>query len=376
MIKSIKLNLKNIVSIIFLPLLVEFCFDVFVDIEHGRWDVEHYFWFFLLGIVVYVALEMNKKSTKDYFSFFLWEVLFKYQVVIIALIFNINSYIRFANDVNIEQSVQQYESEIAKLTATSVPDLNLAAQSELTAPKITEKSDHDAKRFLASNTVSQLQSFHEKVKAVMANNNVSTQSLTKEQEMHLMNIGMQLAQYAQSKQWEAFEKVVLAESGDVDTLTALTNAAIALSAPVDMIENFVNQGAQIFPTSTLHALSQGRIEFVKQLENFGVNIVDESSELHVLDMAMMMPMPAESFEFLLDKPFDLMSYKSSMGIDTLGIAIVNAPINPTASPRIIQSLLIKGAELNSHHIELLQRLSKDRPEIHTNIVNLLPVLGT
>lgn len=375
MIKSINISLKNIIIVIMLPLLVQAGFDIFTEMDAAHWDTGRYFMVFVGGVFVYLTYE-RIKPFKSVVGKICLEVFFKNQILIIVIMINVSNYIRMASDVSYHQTVQEPDVETANSANTNTSGLNSLPQSELTAPKIMEKSDHDAKRFLASNTVSQLQSFHEKVKAVMANNNVSTQSLTKEQEMHLMNIGMQLAQYAQSKQWEAFEKVVLAESGDVDTLTALTNAAIALSAPVDMIENFVNQGAQIFPTSTLHALSQGRIEFVKQLENFGVNLVDDSSELHVLDMAMMMPMPAESFEFLLDKSFDLMSYKPSMGIDTLGIAIVNAPINQTASPRIVQSLLTKGAELNSHHIELLQRLSKDRPDIHTKIVKLLPVLGT
>ena len=92
-------------------------------------------------------------------------------------------------------------------------------------------------------------------------------------------------------------------------------------------------------------------------------------------MAMMMPMPAESFEFLLDKSFDLMSYKPSMGIDTLGIASQNAPINPTASPRFVQALLNKGVQLNSHHVELLQRIVIERIDIHADIVKLSPDLG-
>lgn len=358
-----------------LPLLVQAGFDIFTEMDAAHLDTGRYFMVFVGGVFVYLTYE-RIKPFKSVVGKICLEVFFKNQILIIVIMINVSNYIRMASVVSYQQSDQEFKLEAVTPTNSTVPKLNLQTQSVLSTRKLRERSGTYSKKFIASNTVSQLQSFHEKVKVVMANANVSAQSLTKEQEMHLMNIGMQLAQYAQSKQWEAFEKVVLAESGDVDTLTALTNAAIALSAPVDMIENFVNQGAQIFPTSTLHALSQGRIEFIRKLENFGVNIVDESSELHVLDMAMMMPMPAESFEFLLDKPFDLMSYKSSMGIDTLGIAIVNAPINPTASPRIVQSLLTKGAELNSHHIELLQRLSKDRPEIHTNIVNLLPVLGT
>ena len=294
-----------------LPLIIELGFEIFTANRIETWNVGRYFIIFLGGIAVYLTYE-KVKPFNNIIANIAWESLYKNQILIIVVFINVNSYIRHTSDVSYQHNAQEYESEIANSTTTNTSGLNSLPQSELTAPKLAERIELPVERFIATDDVNQLQSFHEKVKVVMANANVSAQSLTKEQEMHLMNIGMQLAQYAQSNQWDEFEKIVLAESADPDKLTALTNAAIALGAPVDMIENFVNQGAQIFPTSTLHALSQGRIGFVKQLENFGVNLVDDSSELHVLDMAMMMPMPAESFEFLLDKPFDLMSYKSSL----------------------------------------------------------------
>ena len=374
MIKSINISLKNIIIVIMLPLLVQAGFDIFTEMNVPHWDTGRYFMVFLASVFVYLTYE-RIKPFKSVVGKICLEVFFKNQILIIVIMINVSNYIRMASDVSYQQSDQEFKLEAVPPTNSTVPKLNLQTQSVLSTRKLQERSGTSSKKFIASDTVSQLQSFHEKVKVVMANANVSAQSLTKEQEMHLMNIGMQLAQYAQRNQWDEFEKIVLAESADPDKLTALTNAAIALGAPVDMIENFVNQGAQIFPTSTLHALSQGRIEFVKQLENFGVNLVDDSSELHVLDMAMMMPMPAESFEFLLDKSFDLMSYKPSMGIDTLGIAIVNAPINPTASPRFVQALLNKGVQLNSHHVELLQRIAIERPDIHADIVKLSPDLG-
>lgn len=357
-----------------LPLLVQAGFDIFTEMDAAHWDTGRYFMVFVGGVFVYLTYE-RIKPFKSVVGKICLEVFFKNQILIIVMIINVSNYIRMASDGSYQQSDQEFKLEAVTPTNSTIPKLNLQTQSVLSNGKLQERSGTSSKKFIASDTVSQLQSFHEKVKVVMANSNVSTQSLTKEQEMHLMNIGMQLAQYAQSKQWEAFEKVVLAESGDVDTLTALTNAAIALSAPVDMIENFVNQGAQIFPTSTLHILSQGRLGFVHDLENFGVNIVDDSGELHILDMALMIPMPEESFEFLLEKSFDLHSYKSSLGIDTLGIAIVNAPINRKVAPFVIQSLLNKGVQVNTHHEQLLQKLAQDNPLIHAEILKSCPSLG-
>ena len=214
MIKSIKFNPKDVVLIILLPLLVEFSFDVFTDEMFGKWDVERYFMYFLYGMGVYIILEIEKPSKTNFFSLIFWLVLFKYQVLIISVIFNVNGYNRQKSIESYHQTVQEPDVETANSTSTNTSGLNSLPQSELTAPKLAERIELPVERFIASDDVNQLQSFHEKVKVVMANANVSAQSLTKEQEMHLMNIGLQLAQYVQRNQWDEFEKIVLAESAD------------------------------------------------------------------------------------------------------------------------------------------------------------------
>ena len=86
-----------------------------------------------------------------------WLVLFKYQVLIISVIFNVNGYNRQKSIESYHQTVQEPDVETANSTTTNTSGLNSLPQSELTAPKLAERIELPVERFIASDDVNQLQ---------------------------------------------------------------------------------------------------------------------------------------------------------------------------------------------------------------------------
>jgi hypothetical protein len=75
--------------------------------------------YIIYGVCVYGILDIEKPSKSNFFSLIVWHGLFKFQVLIIALIFNVNSYNRHKSIESYYQNIQEPEVEIVTSTTTT-----------------------------------------------------------------------------------------------------------------------------------------------------------------------------------------------------------------------------------------------------------------
>jgi hypothetical protein len=130
------------------------------------------------------------------------------------------------------------------------------------------------------------------------------------------------------------------------------------------------------PTSLLSKLQQKKFDELDKFENYGVTLASEAlGKMNVLDLALLSPLSPESFDYSMKKIVDAGEYKTMVGADTLGIALMNADKNPTLIPYFVQQLLRNNAEVTEQHFLILKKMKADNPRIYEELILSVPEFG-
>lgn len=195
-------------------------------------------------------------------------------------------------------------------------------------------------------------------------------------EQRYAEYGKKLTEFALAQDWIGF-KTYLEEMVhiDSDAIHAGVNVAVLLGASSEFIDELIVQGGEIESSMLFPILQRGDIAQVKKLENYGLDVNQANlGEINMVDLALMSRSSPEVIEFLLNRNIDITTYKESLAIDTLGIAIVNAGMNADHITNIISKLIQNGAEINAHHRQLMSSLKRENPMTYEELLAGFPEL--
>jgi hypothetical protein len=91
-----------------------------------------------------------------------------------------------------------------------------------------------------------------------------------------------------------------------------------------------------------------------------------------LYLALMSNLAPESFEYALAKTDSVEQFKPLVVTDSLGITLVSATANPDYTSYFVQLLLREGAIVTVQHLNILQRVKVESPEIYEELILAVP----
>lgn len=185
-----------------------------------------------------------------------------------------------------------------------------------------------------------------------------------------------LYNYAKNNNWDSFLEVVYSSvDAYEDMLTAGLNVALMLSAPPEIIYKLMNDGAEIYPTSLYTRFNEANVDYLLELENLGVDFsMLQPMNFKMIDLTFLTHTHSNVFNFVLERNASDLNQVNEIGLDSLGMAIVNAQINPDKTVYFISTLIQHGAMINSDHKTLLTNLKADSPNLYAEIVAGIPQL--
>ena len=186
--------------------------------------------------------------------------------------------------------------------------------------------------------------FYETVLLSIFEGNKGTKLNSEEQQSVIKHSEM-LTKLGKEQRWDEFELYLK----QIDDLTqqvidemALTIATIT-AAPIEFIESIMNRGIEIPIESVLLLLENEDVAYLQELENLGLNFnIFTDKNMNPVDVASIVRTSLPMFDYLLSKSHDL-SQKNDFGLDSLGVAITNAPANLYQNNQYISKLLNAGS---------------------------------
>lgn len=178
------------------------------------------------------------------------------------------------------------------------------------------------------------------------------------------------------KDWTKMHLLIAEYSNELpDSLNIATNLLLMYGAPMQEIEYYLGQGAEVTVPATLSLIANGQIDEMIKLENYGVSYSSEQFlQMSMLDLALMNKLPPESFDFLLARVQNVSEFKKEIKVDTLAIALLTAEQHSKNAPKFIESLLKKdGVNFTEQHRAILDKLKKISPDLADDIIAQVPV---
>nr|WP_136251241.1 hypothetical protein [Ningiella ruwaisensis] len=177
------------------------------------------------------------------------------------------------------------------------------------------------------------------------------------------------------KDWTKMHLLIAEYSNELpDSLNIATNLLLMYGAPMQEIEYYLGQGAEVSVPATLSLIANGQIDEMIKLENYGVSYSSEQFlQMSMLDLALMNKLPPESFDFLLARVQNVSEFKKEIKVDTLAIALLTAEQHSKNAPKFISSLLKKdGVNFTEQHRAILDKLKKSSPDLADDIIAQVP----
>lgn len=89
-------------------------------------------------------------------------------------------------------------------------------------------------------------------------------------------------------------------------------------------------------------------------------------------LALMSNLAPESFEYALAKTDSVEQFKPLVVTDSLGISLASATANPDYTSYFVQLLIREGAIVTMQHLNILQRVKVESPEIYEELILAVP----
>lgn len=184
--------------------------------------------------------------------------------------------------------------------------------------------------------------------------------------------GVKFSALIAKNDWAGLESLVQDYSKSwPEALNVGANLMLMYGAPIEQLEKYLSMGAQVAPAATLSLVAQGRVTELEKLENFGINYSSELPlQMSMLDMALLSPLPMESFNFLLDRTEDISKFKPEMKLDTLAITLLAAEVNQELSPVFVDAIMKKdGVKITEQHRKIIDVLQKTSPKLANDLLS-------
>jgi len=188
--------------------------------------------------------------------------------------------------------------------------------------------------------------------------------------------GFKLGAALQNKDWSQFHLLVKEYSNRLDDIhTIAANLALMFGAPASEYEHYIHTGGKVEISSLFQLIKQGRIEDLENLKSLGVDINKKlPGEMSLLDIALTQPLSLEMFNYLFDQNSDIFSFNETLGIDTFGIALVHARINPDNTVNFVKKLVDNGVTFTEQHSQLMTQIKRENSNLYQQIVGHSPTL--
>lgn len=175
--------------------------------------------------------------------------------------------------------------------------------------------------------------------------------------------------------WEELLEYVDANSADNPEISnVIINVGALSEMPIDIMIELSNRGGIVNPDTLLRMIIQERYADVLTLENFGSDLSTElQGKTNVLHLALLSPLPPKAFDFILSRT-GVIDEVGVMGVDTLGVAIINAATNREHIVQYLNYLIDEGATIKKQHKVLMAGLYRDSEKLYNEIVDSIPQL--
>jgi hypothetical protein len=372
------------VWLFYLPLAIFAIGYMISEIIRTYFSITDLFLYLALGFFANFAHKYAIKNIVTYkFRFGLGKVPFAYIVPSATIVFAFALLVTAPQvlELNaniIEQSPNESNSQDIKNVIGTTDDVGASIQQAIESDEGGEEKEDLTPVFLLDLTSEtpaseQFYSFLQELISKLQPNVV----FEGQERQYYHDFGMRFSQLVRDKDWAGVDNLLEElSSKNPDSLDMFVNLLVMRNAPFDVIENYLAQGGQIMPTSLLSKLQQKKFDELDKFENYGVTLASEAlGKMNVLDLALLSPLSPESFDYSMKKIVDAGEYKTMVGADTLGIALMNADKNPTLIPYFVQQLLRNNAEVTEQHFLILKKMKADNPRIYEELILSVPEFG-
>lgn len=215
-------------------------------------------------------------------------------------------------------------------------------------------------------------SLHEQfTNILMTNSDIkSVEIISKRDEQIILDFSTVLYDFMRNKDWVNFLEHTELHSHIQETITISLNSAIASGAPIELVQTLNNMGGEFSPVSLTPQFGSGDLEYIQSVENLGLSLTDQHAfSMSLVDISLMVPTHPDVFEYVIQQNLQYISDYNEIGLDPIGMAIVNASVNHRNVGSYIKKLHNSGAIINSHHKYLMALLKKENQQIYTQITN-------
>jgi hypothetical protein len=151
---------------------------------------------------------------------------------------------------------------------------------------------------------------------------------------------------------------------------------ILKSSSDELFLKLTNHGASYNLSSAIMTLNYDNANGLKLLHQAGVDIHEPVfSDITLLDISLAQKNTKQSILYMLEQNFSYNEYKPELGLDTVGVAIINSVKHPKYASLYSTKMVEQGAKFNKHHLQLLEQVAQENPELYTEIKVVVPGLG-
>jgi len=179
----------------------------------------------------------------------------------------------------------------------------------------------------------------------------------------------------QEKKWsELLHFIDFETETPIETASLIMNAAVHFDAPDELYLKLANKGGELISTSLLTLVQRDQFDIVLKMENYGAILNSEILEnTNILHFAMLTPLTPKSFDFLINR-VDLIDDVGQLGVDIIGLSIVNANTNANYISHYLNRMIEQGASIKPQHLLLMEGLKKEHENVYNEIIEVIPEL--
>lgn len=191
----------------------------------------------------------------------------------------------------------------------------------------------------------------------------------------ILDFSKVLYDFMRTKDWVNFLEHTELHSHMQETVSISLNSAIASGAPIELVQTLNNMGGEFSPLSLTPQFGSGDLKYIQSVENLGLSLTGKHAfSMSLVDISLMVPTHPDVFEYVIQQNLQYISDYNEIGLDPIGMAIVNASVNHPNVGSYIKKLHNSGAIINSHHKYLMALLKKENQKIYKKITNEEPGL--
>lgn len=201
-------------------------------------------------------------------------------------------------------------------------------------------------------------------------------SMTQQDKQVIADFSNILYDFMLAKDWQNFLEHTQLHSHLEGIVTISLTTAVASGAPIELVHTLINMGGEFSPVSLTPQFGSGDLEYIQSIENLGVNLTGKHAfSMSLVDISLMVPTQPNVFDYVMQQNLQYISDYNEVGLDPIGMAIVNARVNQPNTANYIKTLHDSGAAINSHHQYLMALLKNEDEQLYEQLISATPSLA-